>query len=124
MSGVARTSVPDPSAYQDPKDPPTSARSARGTSNPRAISVIAVPAMIATANPGATHRALTAVRLTGEFFGLRSRAHAASRSRQSANRGDAGGRTHGEHRERPAPPDHLDDRRHKLDRDHRQQKAE
>src|SRR3954469_3904267 len=43
ISGVARTSVPDPIAYHEPSDPLTSAVSARDKSNPLAASNAPVP---------------------------------------------------------------------------------
>ena len=83
MSGVARTSVPDPNAYHEPNEPLTSARAARATSNPSAARVTAVPTMIAIASPGATQRARRAAPFNGAD---RAKRHAVSRSRVRARR--------------------------------------
>src|SRR3954467_11906694 len=73
MSGIARTSVPEVSAYQDPTDPVHSAPSAPGTSYlPSARSSEMAAMMVATV-PNAT----TSARMAGERADMSGTQHCA-----------------------------------------------
>src|ERR1051326_1452171 len=120
MSGVARTRVPEPIAYHEPKEPRSNASSAEVTSKPAAWSKAPTHRMIAAMRPAPNQRDPYR-----QAIPLMSReGKATSNACKPTDRGDAQRRPDGKHRKYPFPTDNDNQRRNELDRHHRQQKAE